>query len=818
MMVNGVAVMRRRSDSYLNATQILKVGGVDKGRRTKILEKEIHTGEHEKVQGGYGKYQGTWIPFDRGRKFCRQYFVEDILAPLLNFDPAAPQSEQTPTKEQAMAARRKQMYAVASAQNSVTSQGANQSLSHSVFNVHVSGRAAQSAASAARNMASIDSTVSRERMMSFSGETATDADDDGDDKPGNDDDDGPPRKRPCVDNISKGDMETTSDYMERTLEPLDANAIPNYEQSREVLTQIFLTNETSGVSQLSILDTYSTPKIEIDVAIDELGHAALHWAAALARIQLARDLVYRGADPRRGNYNGETALIRAVLVTNNLDQVSFPQLLDLLYPAIPLRDNQGRTVLHHISLTAGILGRASASRYYLECLLEWIVRHGSVAGPRRSVGLSRFMAEVVNAQDKNGDTSLNIAARVGNKGIVQQLLEVGADVTIPNRAGLRPLDFGVGFDVAEGSQPPQLAMHVQMGAFAVPPEVIQKSKDIIASMSSRISLLDKDFQDELQAKQVALDNMHMQLREATITLATSRTRAEKLREMVNRINDLNQRDRNLENAIKEEEERYHSVTEGSGKIGSGDGGGKTRRTNSISTTSGNGKTDKLTTRGTQQEGHDELSGVDDPMIVDEAGDVTMADLDMIDDSHSDDVTGEVDADRVFKLDIIEDLRGSQLGSDNAVPNESNGEAESAKPAEESTGATVIDAEPQSVNGTTKFSPDGKVLTAADTTTTTSVDFSALKVIGPLPPIPVLRARISAYKRNQMNLHALAESLRDRSSDLEDKFRAVVAQCTNVRKEDVDSLLTGLVQAVQSDPAEVDMVRVAGFLRNVDDGA
>lgn len=60
MMMRNVAVMRRKADSYLNATQILKVAGIDKGRRTKILEKEVQIGEHEKVQGGYGKYQGTW--------------------------------------------------------------------------------------------------------------------------------------------------------------------------------------------------------------------------------------------------------------------------------------------------------------------------------------------------------------------------------------------------------------------------------------------------------------------------------------------------------------------------------------------------------------------------------------------------------------------------------------------------------------------------------------------------------------------------------------------------------------------------------------
>ena len=55
MMRNNVAVMRRREDSFLNATQILKVANIEKGRRTKILEKEILQGLHEKVQGGYGK-------------------------------------------------------------------------------------------------------------------------------------------------------------------------------------------------------------------------------------------------------------------------------------------------------------------------------------------------------------------------------------------------------------------------------------------------------------------------------------------------------------------------------------------------------------------------------------------------------------------------------------------------------------------------------------------------------------------------------------------------------------------------------------------
>lgn len=53
--------MRRRKDNWVNATQILKVAEYDKPSRTRILEKEVHRSAHEKVQGGYGKYQGTYM-------------------------------------------------------------------------------------------------------------------------------------------------------------------------------------------------------------------------------------------------------------------------------------------------------------------------------------------------------------------------------------------------------------------------------------------------------------------------------------------------------------------------------------------------------------------------------------------------------------------------------------------------------------------------------------------------------------------------------------------------------------------------------------
>ena len=87
-IIKDVAVMRRRSDAWLNATQILKVVGLDKSQRTRVLEKEVQKGIHEKVQGGYGKYQGTWIPMDVAIALAEHYRIRDVLDPIISFVPS----------------------------------------------------------------------------------------------------------------------------------------------------------------------------------------------------------------------------------------------------------------------------------------------------------------------------------------------------------------------------------------------------------------------------------------------------------------------------------------------------------------------------------------------------------------------------------------------------------------------------------------------------------------------------------------------------------------------------------------------------------
>ncbi|PVU99739.1 hypothetical protein BB559_000452 [Furculomyces boomerangus] len=85
-LYNDTAVMRRISDSYVNITQVLKCAQYDKLHRTRFLEKEVHNGTHEKVQGGYGKYQGTWVPLEKAVELAKRLNVFNSLKNILEYD------------------------------------------------------------------------------------------------------------------------------------------------------------------------------------------------------------------------------------------------------------------------------------------------------------------------------------------------------------------------------------------------------------------------------------------------------------------------------------------------------------------------------------------------------------------------------------------------------------------------------------------------------------------------------------------------------------------------------------------------------------
>lgn len=79
------SIMKRKNDGWVNATHILKAANFAKAKRTRILEKEVLKEMHEKVQGGFGKYQGTWVPLNIAINLAEKFDVYQDLKPLFDF-------------------------------------------------------------------------------------------------------------------------------------------------------------------------------------------------------------------------------------------------------------------------------------------------------------------------------------------------------------------------------------------------------------------------------------------------------------------------------------------------------------------------------------------------------------------------------------------------------------------------------------------------------------------------------------------------------------------------------------------------------------
>lgn len=658
MEVNNVAVMRRQKDGWVNATQILKVANIDKGRRTKILEKEIQIGEHEKVQGGYGKYQGTWIPFERGLEVCRQYGVEELLSKLLTHNrgqEGETGNVDTPTKEQAMAAQRKRMYNASSQENrgigstgtffkniSSTASTAVAAISKARFDSPAPrNRSGPSRAPSFNRQSSMQDVAdfpnSQQSLVSTEYATQTQNGDSGfgsqNTQPLTGDGlEQPPRKRQRVltpagsfsgqtpgyqsldtynaGNVGNGDAGSPTEpnnsfvyeqaaandgeasYARGPLRPLPYDNSPDADAKRNMLMGLFM--DANGPDEAIQAALCNVPPQELDTPIDAQSHTALHWAATLSRMPLLRALINAGANPRRVNACGETALMRACTVTNSMENNTFPELLDLLGCTLDVTDDKGRTVLHHIAVTSAVKGRHYASRYYLESLLEWVVRQGSAPNSQengigdrkgRRMGIGRFMSEIVNAQDNSGDTALNVAARVGNRSIISQLLEVGADPTIPNRANLKPLDFGIGIADAEtnGEQPGEKdiattgsghksretsdeLVNCKFPTICLPFPLSMSTTNTIPAITRLIGESTSAHQNELKKKQESIDTLHSQLRITSSQVGDARRTLESLQEKLKAQQLAKQKIVNFNRAAEEEEQILIELEQRHGRL------------------------------------------------------------------------------------------------------------------------------------------------------------------------------------------------------------------------------------------------------------
>ncbi|KHJ30159.1 putative start control protein cdc10 [Erysiphe necator] len=779
MEVNGIAVMRRRKDSWLNATQILKVAGIEKGKRTKVLEKEILTGEHEKVQGGYGKYQGTWVKFERGFEFCKQYGVEELLRPLLTYDMGQDGSVagggaiDTPTKEQAMAAQRKRLYNASvesrpSSQSGVMLKNIISTASHAVAAINKARfdspgpRMRNSNTSRLKNLSKnslrqqqqqhlnsqsssfstgitgleqgsnnfhSSENFSRGHEISSCANSFTQQTRDNQ----NPELDEPPRKRvrPSPNMISPhpkiGEEHNSFPMRELTpsrlnqslsqhsqqdqftnslilpLPPLQAPINTQLAAKKDLLMSLFTSDVQKDFSKHKAFESLDPD--DLDIPIDASSNTALMWAATLARVELLGNLIIRGASIFRVNSAGETALMRSCLVTNNLEAGSFPKLLELLSPTIEMRDSKGRTVLHHIAIASAVKGRSQASKYYLESLLEFVVRGSNTTNNQKqitngqrasqSIGIGRFMSEIVNMQDSSGDTALMIASRIGNRSIISQLIEVGADISIPNKSNLTPADFGVG-DVRE--------LDIRRGDRTqddIPlSELKENSKDIISSITNLLEETRAEFSSEMNKKQAIIDDLHSKLRNESSILGQRRRLFETLQSEQNEVETRNFKISNLCKALNEEKSKLSQLS--------------------------------------QQQNQKEIE----------------------------ELFKLGDADKDFKIpkEALETISSFNL-KENLLP--------------------------------------------------LMTDDETKRIDSLLPSLSVLRARVNAYNSINKDLEKNVLELKSKDSELTRKYRKIISLCTGIEEDRVDDSISSLVRSLESEHDDVELSRVRKFLSRVE---
>ncbi|KAJ8120959.1 hypothetical protein ONZ43_g2472 [Nemania bipapillata] len=375
-------VMRRKADNWINATHILKCAGFDKPARTRILEREVQKDVHEKIQGGYGKYQGTWIPLDVGEQLARRNNIYDRLQLIFQYTPGGESPPPAPRHTSKPKAPRKP--AVPKWNNPPPPPP--------------------------------PPPPPREEF-----ETAS--------QPVNEDE--------IPDNVTV----TSMSYVQED----DRHDLPHFstghrKRNREETIQD-LTEQQHSVYGDELLDYFllsrqeeptfrpePPPNFQPDWYIDSERHSALHWASAMGDVDVIKQLKRFGATLGAQNCRGETPFMRSVNFTNCYEKQTFPAVMRELFDTIPIRDEAGCTVIHHAAVTkSGRVQSQSCSRYYLDNILNRL----------QETHDANYVHQLLNIQDQNGNTALHLAAKAKARKCVRALLGRGAASDIPNVEGVR---------------------------------------------------------------------------------------------------------------------------------------------------------------------------------------------------------------------------------------------------------------------------------------------------------------------------------------------------------------------------------------------
>ncbi|KAH9978094.1 hypothetical protein BGW80DRAFT_1285757 [Lactifluus volemus] len=363
-------VAQRNADS--------QVAGFDKPQRTRVLEREIQKGEHEKVQGGYGKYQAAKSP------------------------PLAPKHMVAP-----MAGRPPRRTGTDGSISNVRTRKAGDGGDESDA-VDVTMRGSEDGSMTPSPSGASSSSRTPSPILS-SPEPDTHTHRSANHGPAPPSSDSRKRRAPRRTQSSVRGNDSDVDP------PPGANGIVDDRSYGDQILEYFI----SDSNQIPPILVNPPPDLDPNMAIDDedtlrcIGHY----------------LLSAGADVFKVNKSGQTALMRSVMFANNYDVRKFPELYEVLHRSTLNIDNYNRTVFHHIVDVAMSKGKTHAARYYMETVLT------------RLSDYPRELADIINFQDEDLETALTMAARCRSKRLVKLLIDHGADPKLANRDGKSTEDY-----------------------------------------------------------------------------------------------------------------------------------------------------------------------------------------------------------------------------------------------------------------------------------------------------------------------------------------------------------------------------------------
>lgn len=486
--VNEMPIMRRCKDNWVNATQILKLCNFPKAKRTKILEKGVQQGQHEKVQGGYGRFQGTWIPLPEARNLANEYGITSDMVPVLYIDPSDTSviipKKKPPVSSSSSAVNKdgtpvKRKYVKKNKKNDTPKKLrlSNSNLPpQAVFTQDGYSHSLPRDGNAHMNQSPIGSQhgFNNQAQMPMQGMPPTFQ---SQEFVGNGNFSNSQRVNMNGFNGQQSNfgafpnqMQGYNQYSARQMGSLQDDGLLQQQQQQQLLYQQHqkgtLSQSTNDAnwsqeehqrdSDTSISsvdghhhqkinedDTFAAqllrffsedntpiptflynppPEFNINEAIDDEGHTALHWAASIGNCNLVQLLLSKGANALVVNNHGLNPLSKCISFNNCHELRNFPQMLDALEVCLIHTDINGRTPLHYLCQFSRVTSKVPSLIHYLEQIFNKL----TIMTTKNGGSGVNLLRNVIDHQDVNGDTCLHLAAWAGCTHFVKFLLSNGA--------------------------------------------------------------------------------------------------------------------------------------------------------------------------------------------------------------------------------------------------------------------------------------------------------------------------------------------------------------------------------------------------------